>query len=322
MEHLDMIIIGAGPIGLSCGIECSRNGVSYLIIDKGPLVNSLFHYPLNMTFFSTSDKLEIGEVPFISNNPKPTRNEALEYYRRVSLHWKLRLSLYDRVVSINKMDSFFSVTTSKGAYRSKAVVIATGFYDIPNLMNVSGEHLPKVHHFYKEAHPFFGQKIVVVGAANSAVDVALETWRKGAEVTMVIRDAGIRESVKYWVRPEIENRIQNGEIRAFFESTLTNISEHEVEILTPLGMVSIDNDQVLAMTGYLPDFDFLTATGIRLAHDAMKTPMHDPETMETNVKGIYLAGVICGGLKTNKWFIENSRLHAQSIVRHFLSSLN
>lgn len=322
MEHLDMIIIGAGPIGLSCGIECSRKGVSYLIIDKGPLVNSLFHYPLNMTFFSTSDKLEIGEVPFISNNPKPTRNEALEYYRRVSLHWKLRLSLYDKVVSINKMDSFFSVTTSKGAYRSKAVVIATGFYDIPNLMNVSGEHLPKVHHFYKEAHPFFGQKIVVVGAANSAVDVALETWRKGAEVTMVIRDAGIRESVKYWVRPEIENRIQNGEIRAFFESTLTNISEHEVEILTPLGMVSIDNDQVLAMTGYLPDFDFLTATGIRLAHDAMKTPMHDPETMETNVKGIYLAGVICGGLKTNKWFIENSRLHAQSIVRHFLSSLN
>lgn len=322
MEHLDMIIIGAGPIGLSCGIECSRKGLSYLIIDKGPLVNSLFHYPLNMTFFSTSDKLEIGEVPFISNNPKPTRNEALEYYRRVTLHWKLRLSLYDRVVSINKMGSVFSVTTSKGAYRSKAVVIATGFYDIPNLMNVSGEHLPKVHHFYKEAHTFFGQKIVVVGAANSAVDVALETWRKGAEVTMVIRDAGIRESVKYWVRPEIENRIQNGEIRAFFESTLTNISEHEVEILTPLGMVSIDNDQVLAMTGYLPDFDFLTATGIRLADDAMKTPMHDPETMETNVKGIYLAGVICGGLKTNKWFIENSRLHAQSIVRHFLSSLN
>lgn len=322
MEHLDMIIIGAGPIGLSCGIECSRKGVSYLIIDKGPLVNSLFHYPLNMTFFSTSDKLEIGDVPFISNNPKPTRNEALEYYRRVTLHWKLRLSLYDRVVSINKVDSFFFVTTSKGEYRSKAVVIATGFYDIPNLMNVSGEHLPKVHHFYKEAHPFFGQKIVVVGAANSAVDVALETWRKGAEVTMVIRDAGIRESVKYWVRPEIENRIQNGEIRAFFESTLTNISEHEVEILTPLGMVSIDNDQVLAMTGYLPDFDFLTATGIRLANDAMKTPIHDPETMETNVKGIFLAGVICGGLKTNKWFIENSRLHAQSIVRHFLSSLN
>jgi thioredoxin reductase (NADPH) len=214
------------------------------------------------------------------------------------------------------------VVTGKGEYRSHAVVIATGFYDMPNLMNVSGEHLAKVHHYYKEAHPFFGQKIVVVGAANSAVDVALETWRKGAEVTMVVREPGIRESVKYWVRPEIENRIQNGEIRAFFESTLTNITEDEVEILTPHGIMSIENDHVLAMTGYLPDFDFLTATGIHLGNDAMKTPVHDPVTMETNVKGIYLAGVICGGLKTNKWFIENSRLHAQDIVRHFLSSLN
>jgi thioredoxin reductase (NADPH) len=322
MENLDMIIIGAGPIGLSCGIECSRNGLSYLIIDKGPLVNSLFNYPLNMTFFSTSDKLEIGDVPFISHHPKPTRNEALEYYRRVTLHWKLRVSLYDRVLRINKMEEGFSVVTGKGEYRSHAVVIATGFYDMPNLMNVSGEHLAKVHHYYKEAHPFFGQKIVVVGAANSAVDVALETWRKGAEVTMVVREPGIRESVKYWVRPEIENRIQNGEIRAFFESTLTNITEDEVEILTPHGIMSIENDHVLAMTGYLPDFDFLTATGIHLGNDAMKTPVHDPVTMETNVKGIYLAGVICGGLKTNKWFIENSRLHAQDIVRHFLSSLN
>jgi thioredoxin reductase (NADPH) len=322
MENLDMIIIGAGPIGLSCGIECSRNGLSYLIIDKGPLVNSLFNYPLNMTFFSTSDKLEIGDVPFISHHPKPTRNEALEYYRRVTLHWKLRVSLYDRVLRINKMEQGFSVVTGKGEYRSHAVVIATGFYDMPNLMNVSGEHLAKVHHYYKEAHPFFGQKIVVVGAANSAVDVALETWRKGAEVTMVVREPGIRESVKYWVRPEIENRIQNGEIRAFFESTLTNITEDEVEILTPHGIMSIENDHVLAMTGYLPDFDFLTATGIHLGNDAMKTPVHDPVTMETNVKGIYLAGVICGGLKTNKWFIENSRLHAQDIVRHFLSSLN
>lgn len=322
MENLDMIIIGAGPIGLSCGIECSKNGLSYLIIDKGPLVNSLFNYPLNMTFFSTSDKLEIGDVPFVSQHPKPTRNEALEYYRRVTLHWKLRVSLYDRVLSIKKMEQGFSVLTGKAEYHSRAVVIATGFYDMPNLMNVSGELLPKVHHYYKEAHPFFGQKIVVVGAANSAVDVALETWRKGAEVTMVIREAGIRESVKYWVRPEIENRIQNGEIRAFFESTLTNITEHEVEILTPHGIISIENDQVLAMTGYLPDFDFLTASGIHLGNDAMKTPVHDPETMETNVKGIYLAGVICGGLKTNKWFIENSRIHAQDIVRHFLSSLN
>ncbi len=321
MENLDMIIIGAGPIGLSCGIECSKNGLSYLIIDKGPLVNSLFNYPLNMTFFSTSDKLEIGDVPFVSQHPKPTRNEALEYYRRVTLHWKLRVSLYDRVLSIRKMEQGFSVITAKAEYRSRAVVIATGFYDMPNLMNVSGEHLPKVHHYYKEAHPFFGQKIVVVGAANSAVDVALETWRKGADVTMVIREAGIRESVKYWVRPEIENRIQNGEIRAFFESTITNITEHEVEILTPHGIITIENDQVLAMTGYLPDFDFLQATGIRLGNDAMKTPVHDPETMETNVRGIYLAGVICGGLKTNKWFIENSRLHAQDIVRHFLSSL-
>jgi thioredoxin reductase (NADPH) len=212
----------------------------------------------------------------------------------------------------------FIVHSNKSGYLSKAVVIATGFYDIPNLMHVSGEDLPKVHHYYREPHMYFGQKVVVVGAANSAVDVALEIWRKGAEVTMVIREDGIRESVKYWVRPDIENRIRNGEIQAYFNAELTDIREKEVEILTPSGILTQDNDYVLAMTGYLPDFGFLKNAGIIIGEDPMKTPIHDPSTMETNVPGIYLAGVICGGLKTNKWFIENSRDHGDKIVAHFL----
>jgi thioredoxin reductase (NADPH) len=318
MEKIDLLIIGAGPVGLSCGIACERNGLSYRILDKGPLVNSLFNYPLNMTFFSTSEKLEIGDVPFISHNPKPTRSEALEYYRRVSLHWKLRLCLYEKVKSLSRVADGFIVHSNKSGYLSKAVVIATGFYDIPNLMHVSGEDLPKVHHYYREPHIYFGQKVVVVGAANSAVDVALEIWRKGAEVTMVIREDGIRESVKYWVRPDIENRIRNGEIQAYFNAELTDIREKEVEILTPSGILTQDNDYVLAMTGYLPDFGFLKNAGIIIGEDPMKTPVHDPSTMETNVPGIYLAGVICGGLKTNKWFIENSRDHGDKIVAHFL----
>jgi thioredoxin reductase (NADPH) len=271
-----------------------------------------------MTFFSTSEKLEIGDVPFISHNPKPTRSEALEYYRRVSLHWKLRLCLYEKVKSLSRVADGFIVHSNKSGYLSKAVVIATGFYDIPNLMHVSGEDLPKVHHYYREPHMYFGQKVVVVGAANSAVDVALEIWRKGAEVTMVIREDGIRESVKYWVRPDIENRIRNGEIQAYFNAELTDIREKEVEILTPSGILTQDNDYVLAMTGYLPDFGFLKNAGIIIGEDPMKTPVHDPSTMETNVPGIYLAGVICGGLKTNKWFIENSRDHGDKIVAHFL----
>lgn len=314
-----MLIIGAGPIGLACGIACERFGVKYRILEKGTLVNSIYNYPLNMTFFSTSDRLEIGDVPFISHQPKPDRFEALEYYRRASLHWKLKVSLYETVKEVRPNGSAFSILSDRGTYTAKGIIVATGFYDIPNLMGVSGENLQKVHHYYKEPHPYFGQRLVVVGAANSAVDVALETWRKGADVTMVIRDASIRESVKYWVRPDIENRIRAGEIKAHFESEITDIREREVEILTPQGIITLENDFVLAMTGYLPNFSLLRSMGVAMGNDPMQTPVHDPLTMETNVPGIYLAGVICGGLRTNKWFIENSREHADQILRHYLA---
>ncbi len=315
---LDVLIIGAGPIGLACGISCIENGLSYLIVEKGPLVNSLYNYPLNMTFFSTADKLEIGNVPFVSHNPKPTRSEALEYYRRVSMHWKLKLALYEVVESVTPSSKIFTIKTSKSLYQAKNIIIASGFYDIPNLMHVPGEDLPKVHHYYKEPHVYFGQKIVVVGAANSAVDVAMETWRKGAEVTMVIRDEQIRESVKYWIRPDIENRISEGSIKAYYNASIAAIRETEIDISSADGIETIPNDFVLAMTGYLPNFDFLTSIGIAAGTDPYQTPVHDSNTMMTNVEGVYLAGVICGGLKTNKWFIENSRHHADLITSHIL----
>jgi thioredoxin reductase (NADPH) len=314
----DILVIGAGPIGLACGIAGRRYGLGVRIIDKGTLANSLYNYPLNMTFFSTSEKLEIGDVPFISHLPKPNRDEALEYYRRVAMHWKLDIGLYEPALSLEKEGQSFRVRTPQAEYQSRAVVIATGFYDIPNLMGIPGEDLPKVHHYYREAHPYFGQDIVVVGAANSAVDVALETWRKGARVTMVVREPAIQDNVKYWVKPDIENRIRDGDIRAYFNASLTAIRPREVDIETPNGSLTLFNDFVLAMTGYLPDFRFLESAGIRIGDDPMRTPLHNPETMETNVPGLYLAGVICGGLQTNKWFIENSRDHGERIVGHFL----
>jgi thioredoxin reductase (NADPH) len=321
-KNFDVVIIGAGPIGMACGIECIKNGLSYIIIEKGPLVNSIFNYPLNMTFFSTSERLEIGEVPFISHNPKPTRNEALEYYRRVAMHWKLNTRLYEKVEAVNKEDKILHTITSKDHYCSKAVIISTGFYDLPNLMNVAGESLEKVKHYYKEPHNYFGQRLVVVGASNSAVDVALETWRKGAEVIMVIREDEIGSNVKYWVKPDIENRIKANEIKAYFGSTIHEIRENQVDIKTTDGIITVANDYVLAMTGYLPDFNFLQDMGIILGEDEMKTPSHNTDTMETNVSGIFLAGVICGGLKTNKWFIENSREHAVKIIRHLKSEFH
>ena len=321
MEILDMIIVGAGPIGLTCGIEAERAGLSYRILEKGCLVNSLYRYPLNMTFFSTSDRLEIGGVPFISHAPKPNRQEALEYYRRVADSWKLKIHLYEEVQKAEKDGLIFTVTTSKGVYRSKSLILALGFYDAPFLLDIPGEELPKVFHYYTEAHPFFRQNIVVVGAANSAVDVALETYRKGANVTMVIREDGIRESVKYWVKPDIENRIREGSITAYFRSELVSIRPDEVTLRTPEGEVAIPNDFVLAMTGYQPPFGFMEKLGIRFGDDEYRTPVYSESTMETNVPGLYLAGVVCGGLKTNKWFIENSREHAGLIVGHIRSKV-
>ena len=310
----DVIIVGAGPIGLACGIEAKKAGLTYLIIEKGCLVNSLYHYPLNMTFFSTSERLEIGEVPFISHGPKPNRAESLEYYRRVCSTWKLNIKLYEKVDRIELENGIHKISTRKGRYQSKAIILSLGFYDLPYLLNVPGEDLPKVKHYYDEPHPYFGQNIIVVGAANSAVDVALETYRKGANVTMVIRESAILESVKYWVKPDIENRITEGSIKAYFNSEVREIKPLSVIVQTPEGVKEIENDFVLAMTGYQPPFDFMKACGIQFHDDAFHTPVYDENTMETNVNNLYLAGVVCGGLKTNKWFIENSRIHAEMII--------
>lgn len=312
-EKLDAFIIGAGPIGLACGIEAERRNISYLVADKGCLVNSLYNYPYNMTFFSTSDRLEIGEVPFISHGNKPNRSEALEYYRRVASSWKLKLRLYEKVVEIKDLGGHYQIDTDRASYQAFSIVIATGFYDLPYLLQVKGEQLPKVKHYYDEPHPYYDQNIIVVGAANSGVDVALETYRKGAHVTMVLRESEISPTVKYWVKPDIENRIKEGSIKAYFQSSITEIREREVDLITPEGALTIANDFVLAMTGYQPDFDFLTKTGIRLNNNAIKSPVYDVETHETNQHDVYLAGVICGGLQTNKWFIENSREHAVRI---------
>ncbi|PWJ42600.1 YpdA family putative bacillithiol disulfide reductase [Sediminitomix flava] len=312
---LDVIIIGGGPIGMAAGIEAQKKGLNYLIIEKGCLVNSLFNYPANMTFFSTSEKLEIGGVPFISHNPRPTRREALEYYRRVQTKWNLNIHLFEEVNEVQKLGpEQFEVKTNKVEYFSKNIIVATGFYGLPNLMNIEGEDLPKVKHYYDDPHLYSFQKIVVVGAANSAIDAALETYRKGAEVTLVIREEEISQRVKYWVRPDIINRIKEGSIKAYFNSSLNSISEQNVIIETPEGSFEIENDFVLAMTGYKPDFSLLEKMGIILAEDELMTPSYNEDTHETNVEGIYLAGVICGGMQTNTWFIENSRVHAEIII--------
>lgn len=316
MVMKDVLIIGAGPIGIACALECKKKGLDYIVVEKGTLTNSIYNYPLNMSFFSTSEKLEIDGIPFISNNPKPTRNEALEYYRRVATSNELHINLYETIASMEKVDDHFKIKSSKNTYIAKNVIVSTGFYDIPNLLNVPGEELPKVMHYYKEAHPFVMQKVIVVGASNSSVDSALEMWRKGAEVTMVVRGPEIGERVKYWVKPDIENRIKEGSIKAYFNSEIEEISETEVLINTENGREVLKNDFVIALTGYRPNFDFLTELGVRLSTDGLKLPHYNPETMETNVKGLFLAGVICGGMETHKWFIENSRIHAKIIVEN------
>lgn len=313
-KYLDVIIIGGGPTGLNCGIEAVRRKMNYLIIEKGSLVNSIFHYPTNMTFFSTSERLEIGDVPFVSHGDKPTRREALEYYRRVKSSWNLNVNTYEIVFEITGADSGFLVRTNKSNYSCKNVIIATGYYDNPNLLNVPGEGLPKVKHFFDEPHPYAYHKVIVVGAGNSAVDVALELFRKGAEVTMVVRELNLKESIKYWVKPDIENRIKEGSIKAFFNSKITEIREEDADLITPIGKLTIKNDFVFAMTGYRPDFSFMQKNGISLlGNDETLQPEFDPNTFETNRKGIFVAGVVCGGMDTGKWFIENSIAHAKTI---------
>lgn len=317
--NLDIIIIGAGPIGIACALECKKRNWNYLVIEKGALTNSLFNYPLNMTFFSTSEKLEIDNIPFISNNPKPTRNEALEYYRRVTTSNQLNINLYEEVKNISKNNARFEVVTNKNSYSAKKVIIATGFYDIPNLLNVPGEDLPKVFHYYKEAHPFTLQNVAVVGASNSSVDAALEIYRKGGNVTMIVRGETIGERVKYWVRPDILNRIEEGSIKAYFNSEITSIDTDFIEIKTPEGNKKLPNDYVVALTGYQPNFKFLDQAGIEFSKDKKHIPNYNPDTMESNVEGLYLAGVICGGMETHKWFIENSRIHAKLIAEDIAS---
>jgi thioredoxin reductase (NADPH) len=310
----DVIIIGGGPIGLACALEAKRLNLTYCVLEKGALVNSIYNYPSNMTFFSTSERLEIGGIPFVSNSVKPTRNEALEYYRRVATSSNLTIHLFEKVIGAKKNKMVFSVQTNKSQYRALTIIITTGFYDIPYLLNVKGENLDKVKHYYKDPHYYAFQKVLVVGAANSAVDAALETWRKGAIVTMVIRGDKISDRVKYWVKPDIENRITEGSIKAYFNSTVAEIREREVDIKTPDGLVTIENDWVLSMTGYQPDLTFLRDLGIKLSEDEICKPTYSDESYETNVKGIYLAGVICGGMNTHRLFIENSREHAEKII--------
>lgn len=318
----DIVIVGGGPIGIACALECKKPGLNYVVIEKGTLTNSLYNYPKNMTFFSSSEKLEIDDIPFICNKPKPNRDEALEYYRRVATSNALNINLYETVLKIDKEAAIFKIETDKQRYSAKNVIIATGFYDIPNLLHVPGEDLPKVSHYYKEAHPYSMQDVIVVGASNSSVDAALEIWRKGGHVTMVVRGDTIGERVKYWVRPDIMNRIEEGSIKAYFNSEIIEITETSVRIKTPKGKTTLQNDFVVALTGYQPDFNFLKTIGVDLSNDDKMIPNYNPETMETNVEGLYLAGVICGGMETHKWFIENSRIHAKIIIEHIHSKLD
>jgi thioredoxin reductase (NADPH) len=317
---LDVLIIGGGPIGLACGLEAQQRGLRSLIVEKGCLVNSLFRYPTNMTFFSTSELLEIGGVPFISQHPKPKRAEALEYYRRVQQQAQLPIALYERVLGAEALpDGTFRVRTDKQERLARKVVVATGFYDVPALLGVPGEDLPKVEHYYNDPHLYAGRRVLVVGAANSAVDAALETYRKGAQVTMAIRGGEISPRVKYWVRPDIDNRIKEGSIAAHFHTQVHRIEPDSAWLRTPQGLLEVPNDHVLALTGYEPDFGLLEKLGIALdGPDRM--PRYDPETQESPIPGLYLAGVVCGGRRTSQWFIENSRVHAARIMAHIAAT--
>ena len=318
MEHFDVAIVGAGPTGLACGIELKKRGLSPVLFDKGCVVNSIYHYPINLVFFTTPELLEIGDIPMTSLNEKPGRTEALKYYRRVADHYGLNIHQYEKVLEINGADENFTLRTEKSTgesscYRARKVILASGYYDIPNRLDVPGEDLDKVIHYYREAHPYYNHDVLLVGAKNSASIAALELYWTGARVTMVIRGAGISHNVKYWIKPNIENRIKNGEIKAYFRSSVKEIRPHEVLIETPEGEVVVKNDFVFAMTGYRPDFEFMAELGIHLDPESSK-PITNPETLESETKGIYLAGVIVAGTHTNEIFIENGRFHGRVIA--------
>ena len=313
---LDLLIIGAGPVGLACAIEAHRQGLTARVVEKGALVNSIVGYPTNMEFFSTPDLIEIGGYPFPVKGYKPTREEAIEYYRGVAQRERLDLRLYERVHSVDGHAGQFTVGTSRGQHEAAAVVVVTGFFDQPNLLHVPGEDLPKVTHYYREPYPYVEQRVAVIGAKNSAAKAALDCYRHGAKVTLIVRSPELSDKIKYWIRPDLENRIKEGSIRAFFDTRITEIRETAIGLQTSAGPVQVENDWVLAMTGYQPDFTFLERIGVTFADDGARTPVYDEVTFETERAGLFIAGTVCGGYRTNRWFIENGRFHAQQIARH------
>src|ERR1035437_6261103 len=322
-DIFDLLVVGAGTTGLACAIEAQKVGLRAVRVDKSCVCNSLFHYPAHMTFFTTPELLEIGDIPFPSPNPKPTRNEALQYYRQVAAHYRLDIRQYHQVVQVTGSDGNFTVHTEdrfgrRGALRLRKLAVATGYYDLPNFMHIPGETLSKVHHYYNDPHPYFGMDVVVIGGKNSAAIAALELWRSGARVTLVHREAEIHRHVKYWIKPDIENRIKNGEIKALFRTHVVEITPDTVVLETPEGPLTLKNDFVFAMTGYHPDFDFLERLGVRF-EGADRLPVCNPETLESNVPGIYLAGVIVAGTRTNEIFIENGRFHGLQIAKALVS---
>jgi thioredoxin reductase (NADPH) len=319
----DVLVVGAGPTGLACAIEVQKAGFKVVLVDKGCVCNSLFHYPSHMTFFTTPELLEIGDIPFPSPNPKPTRNEALQYYRLVAAHYKLDVRQYERVERVTGANGGFAVHTEDrfgrpGALKARRLIISTGYYDLPNMMCIPGENLSKVFHYYNDPHPYFDADVVVIGGKNSAAIAALELWRSGARVTLVHRHEGMHRHVKYWIKPDIENRIKNGEIMAYFDTEVTEIQQDAVLLKTPDGLETIKNDFVFAMTGYHPDFGFLESLGVQFEGQDRR-PVCDPETLESNVPGIYLAGVIVAGSRTNEIFIENGRFHGGQIAKALLN---
>jgi thioredoxin reductase (NADPH) len=322
----DLLVIGAGPTGLACAIEAQRRGFSAILVDKGCLCNSLFHYPAHMTFFTTPELLEIGDIPFSSPNQKPSRNEALEYYRKVAEHYRLDVRQYETVDSVSGSDGNFTVHTTDrfdrtSQHLARKLVIATGYYDLPNYMNIPGEDLPKVKHYYDEPHPYYDLDVLVIGGKNSAAIAALELWRHGARVTLVHRGAEMHRHVKYWILPDINNRIKNHEVTAHFKSEVTQITEDAVTLATPQGTLTLPNNFVFALTGYHPDFEFIERLGVQLDTANDRRPICDPATLESNVPGIYLAGVIVAGERTNEIFIENGRFHGRLIAESLMKTL-
>ena len=321
----DVVVIGGGPTGLACGIEAQKIGLRVLVIEKGCLVNSIYNYPANMVFFTTPELLEIGDIPFATANPKPTRREALEYYRRVAEHHHLHVHQYCWVKTVTGQDGDFRITATDRAghihdYRTRKVIVASGYYDLPNRLGVPGEDLPKVFHYYREPYPYYDCDVIVVGGKNSAAEAALDLWRHGARVTLVHRGERVHANVKYWVRPDIENRIRNGEIQALFRSTVEEIGADHALVKTPSGKISLPNDFVFALIGYHPDYDFLRSVGLELSDEQFR-PFCDPETLETNIPGIYAAGVIVAGSRTSEIFIENGRFHGKLIAADLLQKL-